>query len=91
MEHIVTKFPVKFSYFSLQMPAGAQILSVGCAPNPTMWACIRKNSRLFEVRNFFMTVSDVEFDPSELSFIGTGVLSQENFIFHLFEKIKSDS
>lgn len=85
----VWKYPVELKdYFEVDMPEGAEILSVEMqGTSPCMWALVRANETPTERRLFRLAGTGHPINEQEnLKFIGTffmrGVL-----VFHLFEII----
>lgn len=81
--------PVK-DYFSLDLPAGAKILTVQAQHGePQIWALVDPGQQLKVRHNFRLagTGHDIKEDNDSLIYIGTFQLVGGNFIGHLFEVI----
>jgi hypothetical protein len=89
-EITVHKFDVPMKeFFEIQMPVGANILSVHEQHGDIkLWAIVNANSNvLLESRKFFMVGTGAIFinASKDLNFIGTVHLLQGNYVFHIFE------
>ena len=77
-------------YFSLDLPAGAKILTVQAQRDePQIWALVDPEERTMVPHNFRVagTGHDIKEYKDSLIYIGTFQLIEGNFIGHLFEII----
>ena len=77
-------------YFSLDLPAGAKILTVQAQhEEPQIWALVDPGQQSKVRHNFRVsgTGHDIKENKDGLSYIGTFQLAGGNFIGHLFEVI----
>lgn len=83
----VYKYPVSSDdYFQLDMPYGAEILSVQVQQgNPYIWALVDKKEDLMVTRKFRLARTGHPISETNLSFIGTFQLDDGYLVFHLFE------
>lgn len=75
--------------FHIEMPVGAEILSVDTQENqPCMWVLIPNSDALKEIRTFriYGTGNPIDLSPHRLKFIGTFPTNQEQLWWHLFER-----
>lgn len=72
---------------ALDMPAGAQALSVAIKPghdDVSLWALVTRGGFLqTELRSFSVVGTGWDFDPAGHEFVGTAL--QGGFVWHVFE------
>lgn len=74
---------------SIEMPAGAQILTVQVQMgDPVIWALVDPDAEI-ETRNFrtFGTGHSIGVDVNKLVYIGTWQIFNGTLVFHLFEEV----
>lgn len=81
----IWKYPINPRQNKIEMPIGAQILSIQTQRgNPQMWALVdpnnRKETRIFQV---YGTRWDIQDFPGK--YIGSFQVEEETLIFHVFE------
>lgn len=96
MKKTIWKFPLVGAKTEIQMPKGAEILTVQTQyGNPVIWALVNPNAEK-EARHFeiFGTGQDMPADMAiERTYIGTfqvpemGFVENKILVFHLFERI----
>lgn len=69
--------------FSVEIPAGAQILEVGCSDGPCFWALVQPANDLVTRTFACRPTGFAEVEP-ELRYIGT--FTYHGFVGHLFER-----
>lgn len=85
----IFKYPVQFGPFSLDLPYGAKVLSVGVQENqPFLWAQVQEAGNPPETRLFRVYGTGHLMREDEIAFIGTFQLDGGALIFHLFEVSK---
>lgn len=73
--------------FSIEMPRGAQILTVQLqGGRPYLWALVNPDAVL-EPRYFFLAPTGESFVPPALDYIGTFQMDGGAFVAHLFEHL----
>lgn len=89
----VWKYPIKMSdWFDVEMPCGAEVVSVGVQNGqPVMWAIVddskeRVNVR-FRLAGTGHPLQDVEEHKAVFRFVGTVQLAGGNLVFHLFQEM----
>lgn len=75
---------------TIEIPLGAEILSVGCQQHPeqaVIWAKVNPNAvKALKIIVVLATGQEYECEPSwELKFIGTGQMGW--MVWHVFEKV----
>ena len=85
----VWKFPVyPEDYFDVNMPLGAEVLSVQMqGDTPVMWARVETETS-FALRRFAVRGTGHELYGDEGRFIGTWQMPDHGLVFHLFEVIR---
>jgi len=79
-------FPIR-DEFQLQMPKGAEILSVQIQhEKPTLWAICDTESKN-ETRNFSIYGTGHPINPNGKKFIATFQMANGSLVWHLFEII----
>ena len=85
----IYKYPVPLDYGAVDMPRGAEILSVHTQRGlPQMWAIVDPEAPL-ESRRFHLFGTGHEMPPAaELGrFVGTFLFHDDSLVFHLFEAL----
>ncbi len=82
----VFKYPVPTNdYFFLDLPRGAEILTVQVQDSrPQIWALVNPENPI-ESRNFHLAGTGDSINERNLIYIGTFQMSNGNNIWHLFE------
>jgi len=74
--------------FSVEMPEGAEVLTVRLqGGNPMLWARVKPSAPLTR-RRFRWTGTGHPIDPNAGKYIGTLMLAGGRLVFHIFEVIK---
>ena len=82
----IWKFPVSERNFSLNIPEGAQILSVQAQGNKgQMWVLVDPQARK-ETRVFWAINTGDPLPKGNLKYIGTYQLDKGNYVLHVFEE-----
>jgi hypothetical protein len=80
-------FPIKDD-FQIEMPKGANILTVqNQHERGTLWAICDTEAEK-EIRNFSITGTGHPIDPVNKDYIGTFQTSNGSLVWHLFETVK---
>lgn len=89
MKKVIWKFELSVDNLSIEMPKGAEILSVQVQNNkPCIWALVDPKAPMKEkVIEVFGTGKEVPCDGISRTFIGTFQLQDGMWVFHLFERI----
>ena len=86
MKKTIWKYDVPVTQeFTLAMPKGAELLSVQEQREQVrLWALVDP-SAMKVTRKFQVVGTGWDFDPTDLTFVGTYQVSGGDFVFHLFE------
>lgn len=81
----IYKYRLEFEETKFIMPVNAKIVTVGCQGDlPTIWA-IGLADEPTECRTFKVMYTGDEFDPKEMTFIGTCFNDRFTLVLHVFE------
>lgn len=82
----IWKYPVPINdYFELEMPQGAEILTVQMQYNePQLWALVDKMAPR-ETRSFRLAGTGHPIDDPRLDYIGTVQMMEGQLVWHIFE------
>lgn len=89
MTKTIWKYEISPEKVSIEMPKGAEILSVQIQDgNPCIWALVNpKNEPKEKVIEIFRTGHEIPCDGIVRNFIGTFQMFGGNLVFHLFERL----
>ena len=85
----IWKFAIPDStVFTLAMPQDAKVLSVQIqCESPVLWALVDPQAPKAK-RTFHVVGTGWDFDPTDLSYVGTFQLQGGLLVFHLFEQVQ---
>jgi hypothetical protein len=90
MAKVIWKYEIPLEAdFTIEMPKGARILKVMRQHElPVMWAMVDDTAEK-EKRKFFVEATGSSFDKAG-KYIGTCMVSNDRYVFHLFEAADTD-
>jgi hypothetical protein len=82
----VWKFTIQGPRQTIEMPAGAKILSLQTQHNePQIWALVDTHAPK-ESRTFRAVPTGADFIDDEMTYIGTFQINNGSLVFHIFEE-----
>lgn len=83
----IWKFTMHGPRQTIEMPEGAQILSLQTQHNePQIWALVDPGADK-ESRTFRAIPTGAEFSPAGLAYVGTFQINDGSLVFHIYEEI----